>query len=56
MLRELPISLGRFGDVALFEVGNSEWVTELAVRHQREDDYFRRAMADLLRPLAERVK
>jgi len=27
--------------VALFEIENSETVTILAIRHQREDDYHR---------------
>ncbi|WP_297479283.1 type II toxin-antitoxin system RelE/ParE family toxin [Ferrovum sp.] len=38
-LRELVISFGNYGYVALFEVENAESVTVLAVRHQREDDY-----------------
>lgn len=38
-LRELVISFGRGGYVALFEVEDAETVTVLAVRHQREDDY-----------------
>ncbi len=38
-LRELLISFGSGGYVALYEVENSERVTALAVRHQREDDY-----------------
>ena len=38
-LRELVISFGSGGYVALFEVENAETVTVLAVRHQREDDY-----------------
>lgn len=38
-LRELVISSGSYGYVALFEIENSETVTVLAVRHQREDDY-----------------
>ena len=38
-LRELVISFGSGGYVALFEVEDAETVTVLAVRHQREDDY-----------------
>ncbi len=39
-LRELVISFGSYGYVALFEVEDSHTVTVLAVRHQREDDYY----------------
>ena len=39
-LRELIISFGANGYVALFEIEESQAVTILAVRHQREDDYF----------------
>jgi plasmid stabilization system protein ParE len=38
-LRELIIPLGSSGYVALFEIEDSETVTILALRHQREDDY-----------------
>ncbi|HEU0282914.1 MAG TPA: type II toxin-antitoxin system RelE/ParE family toxin [Gallionella sp.] len=38
-LRELVISFGSTGYVALFEVEDNETVTIVAVRHQREDDY-----------------
>ena len=38
-LRELIIPFGSSGYVALFEIDDSETVTILAVRHQREDDY-----------------
>lgn len=38
-LRELVISFGNSGYVALFEIEDSNTVTILAVRHQREDDY-----------------
>lgn len=38
-LRELVIPFGAAGYVALFEIEDSETVTVLAVRHQREDDY-----------------
>ena len=38
-LRELVISFGANGYVALFEVEENNIVTILAVRHQREDDY-----------------
>ena len=40
-LRELVISFGNAGYVALFEVENANTVTILAVRHQREDDFHR---------------
>lgn len=39
-LRELVISFGDAGYVALFEIENEHAVTVLAVRHQREDDYL----------------
>ena len=38
-LRELVIPFGSTGYVALFEIEDSQTVTVLAVRHQREDDY-----------------
>jgi plasmid stabilization system protein ParE len=38
-LREMLIPFGAAGCVALFEIENSETVTILAIRHQREDDY-----------------
>ncbi|MDD2720580.1 MAG: type II toxin-antitoxin system RelE/ParE family toxin [Gallionella sp.] len=38
-LRELLIPFGATGYVALFEIENTDTVTILAVRHQREDDY-----------------
>lgn len=38
-LRELLISFGSTGDVALFEIVDSKTVSVLAIRHQREDDY-----------------
>lgn len=38
-LRELVISFGAHGYVALFEIDDASTVTVLAVRHQREDDY-----------------
>jgi plasmid stabilization system protein ParE len=38
-LRELIISFGANGYVALFEIEEDKTVTILAVRHQREDDY-----------------
>jgi plasmid stabilization system protein ParE len=38
-LRELIISFGAAGYVALFEIDNTDTVTILAVRHQRESDY-----------------
>ncbi|GKX58946.1 type II toxin-antitoxin system RelE/ParE family toxin [Leminorella grimontii] len=39
-LRELLISFGSSGYVALFEIDSEAIVTVLAVRHQREDDYY----------------
>lgn len=38
-LRELLIPFGSAGYVLLFEIENDEFVTILAARHQREDDY-----------------
>jgi plasmid stabilization system protein ParE len=40
LLRELIISFGATGYVALFEIEDSQTVTALAIRHQREDDFF----------------
>jgi len=40
LLREMVISFGSSGYVALFEIENQETVTVLAVRHQREEDYL----------------
>ena len=39
-LRELIIPFGAAGYVALFEIEDSEIVTILAIRHQRQDDYY----------------
>lgn len=39
-LRELLISFGSSGYVALFDIQSEASVTVLAVRHQREDDYY----------------
>lgn len=39
-LREMLISFGASGYVALFEIENNEVVTILAIRHQREHDYY----------------
>ena len=39
-IRELVISFGANGYVALFEIEEDNTVTILAVRHQREDDYM----------------
>jgi plasmid stabilization system protein ParE len=39
-LRELVIPFGHTGYVALFDITDQFRVTVLAVRHQREDDYF----------------
>ncbi|GAC1041947.1 type II toxin-antitoxin system RelE/ParE family toxin [Rhizobium sp. No.120] len=38
-IRELVIPFGSSGYVALFEIEDSETVTILAIRHQREEDY-----------------
>jgi plasmid stabilization system protein ParE len=39
-LRELIIPFCAAGYVALFEIEDAKTVTVLAVRHQREDDYY----------------
>lgn len=39
-LRELIISFGANGYVVLFEIEDNQTVTVLAVRHQREEDFF----------------
>jgi plasmid stabilization system protein ParE len=39
-LREMVVSFGRAGYVILFEIESPTQVTVLAVRHQREDDYY----------------
>ena len=38
-LRELIISFGNSGYLALFEIEDNRTVTVLAIRHQLEDDY-----------------
>lgn len=38
-LRELVVSFGAAGYVALFEIDSRDSVTILAVRHQREEDF-----------------
>lgn len=38
-LRELIVSFGSSGYVALFEIEGADTVTVLAFRHQREEDY-----------------
>ena len=38
-LREMVIGFGDGGYVALFEIESENFVTILAVRHQREEDY-----------------
>ena len=40
LLRELLISFGGAGYVALYEITDGATITILAVRHQREDDYL----------------
>lgn len=39
-LRELVIPFGNAGYVALFEIENDEVLSVLAIRHQREDDFY----------------
>lgn len=39
-LRELVIPFGDAGYVALIEVENEETVSVLAIRHQREEDFY----------------
>jgi len=39
-LRELIVPFGTTGYVVLFEIEHRHFVTVLAVRHQRESDYF----------------
>jgi plasmid stabilization system protein ParE len=39
-LREIIIPAGNSGYVALYEIEDANTVTVLAVRHQREDDYY----------------
>jgi plasmid stabilization system protein ParE len=40
LLRELVIPFGSAGYVALFEIDGPRHVSILAVRHQREEDYY----------------
>ena len=40
LLREMIIPFGASGYVALFEITDASTVTVLALRHQRENDYF----------------
>jgi plasmid stabilization system protein ParE len=39
-LRELVIHFGTYGYVALFEIEDNQTITIVAVRHQREEDFF----------------
>ena len=39
-LREMLVPLGTSGYVLLFEIDDNATVTVLALRHQREDDYW----------------
>ena len=39
-VRELLVPFGNAGYVALFEIEDAKTVTIIAVRHQREDDYY----------------
>jgi len=39
-LREMLISFGHRGYVALYEIEDKATVTILAIRHQREEDYY----------------
>ena len=38
-LREMLVSFGSSGYVALYEIEDDRTITILAIRHQREDDY-----------------
>ncbi len=40
LIRELIIPFGHYGYVALFKITDSTTVTVIAVRHQREDDFY----------------
>lgn len=40
LLREMIISFGARGYVVLFEIDDDKMVTILAIRHQREEDYY----------------
>jgi plasmid stabilization system protein ParE len=40
LLRELLVSFGHSGYVAFFEIEDQSTITILALRHQREDDYY----------------
>lgn len=40
LLREMIISFGARGYVVLFEIEDKKTVTILAIRHQREEDYY----------------
>lgn len=40
LLRELIIPFGKAGYLVLFEIEGPRTVTVIAVRHQREDDYY----------------
>lgn len=40
LLRELVINFGEAGYVALYEITDHATVRMLAIRHQREDDYY----------------
>lgn len=40
LLRELVIPIGAAGYIALYEIDDGNTLTLLAVRHQREDDYY----------------
>ena len=38
-LREMLVSFGSYGYLALYEIEDDRTITILAIRHQREDDY-----------------
>jgi plasmid stabilization system protein ParE len=40
LMRELIVSFGARGYVVLFDIEDDQTVTVLAVRHQREEDFF----------------
>ncbi len=40
LLRELLISFGDSGYVALYQIDDAQTITVLALRHQREEDFY----------------
>jgi len=39
-LREILVPFGNSGYLMLFEIENAQTITILAIRHQREEDYY----------------